>query len=73
MKITIKIPDQPDGYSIPTWSPIYLPLNDKLILVGTMWCLAETQLKHGGGSHIWCYKLAKHNKQLHPTAEKRGG
>ncbi len=57
MKITIDIPEQPDGYSVPTWSPIYLPFGDAQMLVGSAWCLVKDHLKYGGGSHIWCYKL----------------
>ena len=59
MKITIEIPKQPEGFSVPRWCPIYLPFGTIRILVGKRWCWAIDELKHGGGSYIWCEKLTE--------------
>jgi hypothetical protein len=68
--ISIQITAPPEGYSQAKWKPIYLPFGDNLILIGECWVRADTELKYGGGWHIWCSKLTD-NQEIHPT-EKRG-
>ena len=62
MEITIDIPSQPEGYSIPVRKAVYLPFGDMKILIGDAWFLASDQLELGGGSYIHCRKCKPSTK-----------
>lgn len=54
MKITVEIPDPPEGYTTPERKPVYRPFTGILILVGDYWTRAEDELVLGGCTYICC-------------------
>lgn len=57
MKIEIEIKDPPEGYNIPKYGPLFLPIGiNTLVLIGQCWCKASHEVSNGGRYWIYCDK-----------------
>ena len=56
IKITLEVPELPDGYRAPVWGPLYTSVaGTTLVLIGERWWTAVNHVTpHNGGRH-WIY------------------